>query len=305
MPLISRLFLILFTYTVARVALAQSLGAAAWAATVADDYAVKVDITYGVANGQQLRLDAYTPRKAAGPVPTLVYIHGGGWEGGEKVGVDLELLPYLEMGWAAVNVDYRVTSISHAPAAVEDCRCALRWVIRNAKQYKFDISKIVVTGHSAGGHLALMTGMLPESAGLDNQCPGDEDLRVAAIINWFGITDVADLLEGENRRAFAVAWLGSQPNRGELAKAVSPLSYVRKGLPPVFTIHGDADPTVPYDQAVRLHQALDKAGVLNQLVTIPGGRHGGFDRLALLKTFEAIRQFLAVNGLKPVRGASN
>src|SRR5438477_8117682 len=102
--------------------------------------------------------------------------------------------PYLEMGWAVVNVEYRLARASLAPAAVEDCRCALRWVIKNAKDYNFDINRIVVTGHSAGGHLALTTGMLPASAGLDRECHGPEELKVAAIINWYGITDVNDLL---------------------------------------------------------------------------------------------------------------
>ena len=126
----------------------------------------------------------------------MIYIHGGGWVGGDRNGAFLNAVPYLEMGWAVVNVSYRLARVSLAPAAVEDCRCALRWVISKAKDYNFDISKLVVTGHSAGGHLSLMTGMLPASAGLDRQCPGNEELKVAAIINWFGITDVGDLLEG-------------------------------------------------------------------------------------------------------------
>jgi acetyl esterase/lipase len=112
----------------------------------------------------------------------------------------LAFLPYLETGWSVVNVEYRLARVSLAPAAVEDCRCALRWVIRNAKQYNFDTNKIVVTGHSAGGHLALTTGILPASAGLDRQCPGNEELKVAAIVNWFGITDVVDLLDGATSR---------------------------------------------------------------------------------------------------------
>ena len=108
----------------------------------------------------------------------------------------LRLLPYLEMGWAVVNVQYRLTRVSQAPAAVEDCLCALRWVIRNAEEHNFDTSRIVVTGQSAGGHLTLATGMTPASAGLDRRCPGDEELRVAAMINWYGVTDVGDSARG-------------------------------------------------------------------------------------------------------------
>jgi acetyl esterase/lipase len=146
-------------------------------------------------------------------------------------------------------------------------------VISKAKDYNFDVNKLVVTGNSSGGHLALTTGMLPASAGLDRECPGTEDLKVAAIVNWYGITDVGDLLDGPNMKTYAVTWLSSLTNRYEIAKRVSPLEYVRAGLPPILTIHGDADPTVPYSHATRLHEALNKAGVPNQLLTIPGGKH--------------------------------
>jgi len=198
-----------------------------------------------------------------------------------------------------VNVEYRLARIAHAPAAVEDCRCALRWVIRNAKTYGIDTSRLVVAGHSAGGHLALMTGLLPESAGLDRQCPGPEEPAVAAIVNWYGITDVNGLLEGPDLRALAVTWLGSTPDRERIATRVSPLTYVRPGVPPVFTIHGDEDQTVPYSHAVRLHEALDAAHVPNELVTTPGGRHGyaccTLDQR--IDVYERMRRFFVRHGV--------
>jgi acetyl esterase/lipase len=280
--------------------------AASWAATLSTQYRVSTDITYLTANNWEAKLDVYQPQPVTGPSPTLVYIHGGGWVGGSKEGSTLNLMPYLELGWAVVNVEYRLGRISLAPAAVEDCRCALRWVISKAKDYNFDIGKIVVTGHSAGGHLSLTTGMLPASAGLDRECPGNEELKVAAIINWYGITDVADLLDGPNMKTYAVGWMGSLLNRDEIARRVSPLSYVRSELPPILTIHGDADPTVPYSHAVRLHEALTKAGVPNQLLTIPGGKHGGFSRAETLKAYATIQDFLAKhNLLKPENGNSS
>ena len=161
----------------------------------------------------------------------------------------------------------------------------------------------MVTGQSAGGHLALTTGVLPASAGLDLQCPGTEELKVAAIIDWYGITDVNDLLDGPNMRPFAVTWLGSMPNRVEVAKRVSPLTYVRPGLPPILMIQGDADPTVPYTQSVRLQQALDKVNVPNELVTVPGGKHGNFTDEENLKNYAAIRSFLTKHKLLPGDGA--
>ncbi|MBK6795885.1 MAG: alpha/beta hydrolase [Acidobacteria bacterium] len=294
-PFITLVFLCAVILAVSISAQAQLSETAAWASTLR--YRIVPNVTYITANNFDAKLDIYTPQGVAAPVPTLIYIHGGGWVGGNKEGAILNILPYLEMGWAVVNVQYRLARISLAPAAVEDCRCALRWVIRNAKEYNFDVNKLVVTGHSAGGHLSLTTGMLPASAGLDRECYGTEDLKVAAIINWFGITDVNDLLEGPNLKSYAVQWLSSLPNREDVAKRVSPIHYVRAGLPPILTIHGDADPTVPYAHGVKLHEALTKAGVPNRLLTIPGGKHGGFTKEESLKIFAAIQEFLKKQGI--------
>ena len=284
--------LILPLLTINNSALAQLSDTASWTSTVQLDYSSTPNITYLKANNVELKLDVYAPRNAQEPVPTLIYFHGGGWIAGAKEERVLQLLPYLEMGWAVVNVQYRLANISPAPAAVEDCLCALRWVIRNADQYGFNANKLVVSGTSAGGHLALTTGMLPASAGLDRQCPGEEELKVAAIVNWYGITDVGDLLEGENIQSYAVQWMGSATDRMEIAERVSPLNYVRSDLPPIITIHGDTDTVVPYNHAVQLHQALERAKVPNELITVPGGEHGSFTRNEMLDIYEAIQKFL-------------
>jgi len=268
-----------------------------WASHLSNTYRVVPNVTYHTANNRENKVDLYLPSGVDGPVPVLMYIHGGGWRGGSKESSVLRLLPWLEKGWAVVNVQYRLAEVSLAPAAVEDCLCALRWVIQNADTYNIDADRIVVTGNSAGGHLALTTGMIPASAGLDRECPGPEELTVAAIINWYGITNVGDLLDGENMKTYAVTWMGSMPNRLEIAARVSPLSYVRAGLPPILSIHGDADPTVPYQHGVRLHEELAKAGVANELHTVPGGRHGGFDRDETVAIFDTIDRFLTKHGL--------
>ena len=283
------LFLLLFVSSVCRAQVSES---ARWAASVAGEYLIYPDRVYGVANNYQLKLDVWQKQNAKEPVPTLIYIHGGGWIFGDRTGATLQLLPYLQMGWNVVNVEYRMASASLAPAAVEDCRCALRWVVQHASEYNVDTNRIVLSGNSAGGHLSLTTGLLTPEAGLDNQCFGTETLKAAAIINWYGISDVADLIAGPNLRNYAVQWLGSQPDRAAIAKRVSPLTYVHAGNPPVLTIHGDADPVVPYSQAVRLHQALTQAGVKNELVTIPGGGHGGFTPEQLQDAFVKINAFL-------------
>jgi dipeptidyl aminopeptidase/acylaminoacyl peptidase len=137
--------------------------------------------------------------------------------------------------------------------------------------------------------------MLPKGAPLDNRCYGDEDLRVAAIINWFGISDVNDLIQGPNLKNYAMMWIGSEPNAAEIAKSVSPLTYVRVGLPPILTIHGDKDDVVPYSQATRLKEALDKAKVPNELYTVQGGGHGQFTQAQFVSTYQEVWKFLREN----------
>ena len=271
---------------------AQSTDSFAKALHIYGSYRVVPNITYLTANNWEAKLDVYQARDAATPGPTLIYFHGGGWVQGSKEASALTFLPFLNMGWNVVNVEYRLAKVSLAPAAVQDALCALRWVYRNGKDYNVDLNRLVVMGNSAGGHLALTTGMTPASESLDSLCPGSEELKVAAIINWYGITDVNELLAGANVRNFAVGWLGGMSNREEIAKRVSPLTYVRAGLPPIISIQGDADPIVPYSQNVRLHQALDKAGTRNQLVTIPAGKHGRFSDTEMAKAYAEIRGFL-------------
>ena len=276
-------------------------------------YEVHPNIVYHVANNYEAKLDVYKPAGASQPTPVVIVIHGGGWIAGSKEERVLEIMPYLQMGIAAVNVEYRMANVSLAPAAVEDCRCALHWVFANAKRFNFDPTRVVLQGGSAGGHLVLMTGMLTPAAGFDHQCwngednvwsqnPGtDKDPRVAAIVNWFGIADVVDELHGANAKGYAVVWLGDQPNADEMAKRVSPINYVNKNNPPIITIHGDKDALVPYTQSVRLHKALDAAGVPNELYTVLGAGHGGFTYEQNQRSWAEIREFLKKN----VKGLSD
>lgn len=258
------------------------------------------NLVYVRANGWDGKLDVYAQRSEA-PAPTVIFIHGGGWVRGTKEASVLTVLPYIAMGYSVVNVEYRLAEVSLAPAAIEDCRCALRWVVEHAKEYNFDATRLIVAGASAGGHLALTTGMIPTSAGFDRSCQTPAEPRVAAIVNFFGITDIADLLDGPNKKPFpegwpyTVQWLGNQPNRADVAKASSPLTYVRAGVPPTISIHGDADPLVPYAHSVRLQEALQKAGVAHEFVTVPGGGHGNFTPDQWQRAYAAIEKFLATH----------
>lgn len=259
-------------------------------------YGVKANIPYVTTDSGPERLDVYRHMKP-GSYPTLLYIHGGGWRTGSKDQYSLWFEPFLLLGWNVVNIDYRLSNVARAPAAVEDSVCALRWVIHNAKQYGFDTSRIVVMGHSAGAHLALMTGMVPEEAGFDKNCPGPEPLKVTAIIDWFGVSDVADLLHEPNKRDYATQWIGDSPESQARAKQVSPLTYIREGLPPTIIIHGDKDPFVPYEQAVHLHDALVAAKVPTEFVTVPGGKHGNYGSGPTHDAYAHILDFLKRAGV--------
>ena len=270
---------------------------ATWAAHASNEYQVIPNVTYLTASNYEAKMDIYQRRGATAPQPTVIYMHGGFWAAGAKETSLMSLMPWFEMGWNVVNVEYRLARVALAPAAVEDCLCALRFIAAQAKTYNIDLNRLVTTGESAGGHLSLTTAMIPESAGLDRQCAGAPLPKVAAVINWYGITDVADVVDGPHRANLAAQWLGSLPNRDEITRRVSPLTYVRAGLMPIMTVHGDADPLVPYPQAVKLHEGLTKANVPNQLLTIPGGKHGGFTPDERTRIYIAVREFLAKNGL--------
>ena len=121
-----------------------------------------------------------------------------------------------------------------------------------------------------------------------------ETLEVAAIINWYGITSVSDLLSNGPGTSgnFTEAWVGSSADRIAIAARVSPMNHVRDDLPPILTIHGDEDSIVPYAHGVRLHEALESAGVSNKLITIEGGGHGGFSPGQMEEIYAQIRDFL-------------
>jgi acetyl esterase/lipase len=236
--------------------------------THAADYQIEANIRYDhhaetVLDILQARAPALKNR------PGVIVIHGGGWVEGEKESVvERFCVPFVQHGFVVANVEYRLAKAALAPAAVNDVLNAAKWFHDHAAEYKVDADRIVVTGDSAGGHLALMVGMTPASADLGPAT------KISAIVDFYGIADVADQIEGANQRPYALAWLPEQPNRMELARRLSPISYVRKGLPPVLAIHGDADSVVPFDQSIRLTSALKSAGADAELIVVPGGQHG-------------------------------
>lgn len=296
-----------------------------WATNTSYTATLHQNIVYQKADSVDLRLDVISGGSVpAGPTgrPVVIYFHGGGFVAGAKEGSLLKTLPYLAKGFEVVNVEYRLGSQGQAPAAVEDGRCALHWVVRHAKEYGFDTSKIVVAGESAGGHLALMTGMLSIAAGFDSVCEvpyedwqqdGLKDVKVAAIVDFFGLIDLPEFLLPPNPqkknaaalpmpRNFVLRWIGDAPNKLELARQMSPLTYVGKDTPPILIVHGEKDAYVPYEQAVLFHQELDKHKIQNRLITIEGGGHGASPPFAWsaaqnLRAHEAVFDFLKQVGV--------
>ncbi len=122
---------------------------------------------------------------------------------------------------------------------------------------------------------------------------------MAAVVNWYGVTNVADVISGPNRSENAARWFGDMSSEDALAlaKRLSPLEYIRNDLPPILTIQGDADAVVPYAQGVALHTALQATNVRNQLLTIPGGGHGRFSAAERNRIYLTVQAFLREAGL--------
>lgn len=241
-----------------------------------EGYTSQIDVVYTKVGDWDGRMDLYLPSKDKAPSPVIINIHGGGWNHGEKESQG-GFNTFFKMGYAVANIEYRLTPQATAPAAVEDTRCALIYLIKNAKALNIDVNKIVIMGGSAGGHLALMGGLLANNPIFDGNCAGEKEVKVAAIINKYGITDVWDWGYGKNITSkSATRWLGDKATDADFARSVSPINWVTKDSPPIFIVHGDADPIVPYGQSVELHEKLDKLGVKNEFITVSGGKHGGF-----------------------------
>ena len=264
---------------------------------------VEHDVVYRIAGDKNLRLNVYLPDEfigeppwwtndGKGKKPTLLYIHGGGWVAGSKDERVLNVLPYVYRDWVVISINYRLAKDAKAPAAVDDCLIALEWIYANADKYDIDTDRIVVSGGSAGGHLALLTGMLREG---DQLCGGklkvENTRKVAAIVYWYGVTDFTI-------NPHPLEWFGEDIDLGEYVRSLSPINYVRQGGAPVLTIHGSEDYTVPVNQAVNLHKKLREAGVREKLLLIEGKKHGDFSHEELTQIYQKIWKFLESTGIK-------
>jgi len=238
---------------------------------------VQTNIAYAERNGDSLKLDLYRPTsylpvlQIANPVPFVVVIHGGSWKSGDKGDVAEFAYDLAAHGIAAASIEYRLVGRSGGtfPAPVVDTLDAIDFLRSKAADYNLDASRIGLMGVSAGGHLALMAGLPSDVSVFDPARTGPRPYTISAIVNIEGPTDfTADPATYSSRQIKLVeGFLGktiAEDADGSLRRAASPVTYVRAGGPPVLTIHGTIDGTVPFNQAERLQAVLEAVGEPHQ-----------------------------------------
>jgi acetyl esterase/lipase len=248
------------------------------------------DVQYGEVLGYRpLELDLYLPHgpEAGGPLPVIVYIHGGGWQrGSRRHPPPLLAADFYDgiaaQGFAVAAIDYRLSGEARFPAALEDVRTAVGWVRDNAVAYGLDARRVFLWGDSAGGHLALLAALTGAA--------------VQATVAWFPVTDllgmpsdvadaggVRDLGPDSREAKFLGAPAASIP---DLARQASPVTHARADAPPILLMHGTVDDMVPAAQSVRLADALGQAGAAVELELVPGATHfwkGASDVAAIIQ----------------------
>ncbi|MHB1133391.1 MAG: alpha/beta hydrolase fold domain-containing protein [Chloroflexota bacterium] len=231
---------------------------------------VERGITYCVAGGQQLQLDAYYPARGARPAPAVLYVHGGAWSSGDRSELEsLAAAPLLaQQGYFVASIDYRLAPEHRFPAQLEDVRCAVRFLRARAGRFGIDPERIAAWGSSAGGHLVSLLGTAAAPAGAGEHAGYSSSVR--AVINMFGPCDLPLLLRGD-LSALAAPVFGEV--EGALLSA-SPLRHVSSGDAAFLILHGEQDDVVPLEQSRLLQEALAAAGVPVELVTVAQAGHG-------------------------------
>ena len=230
---------------------------------------VEMDVTYCTVEKIALKMDIYYPSSSEGLWPVTMYVHGGGWSGGDKAeGSGAQEIPALQStGFLVVSVNYRLAPEYPFPAMIEDVKCAVRYLRAHASEYSLDPEHIGVWGGSAGGHLVNMLGTTDESAGFDVGEYLEYSSRIQAVVSMFGPTDLTVPFEGGYEGA-------SRVFDGFDAVLASPVTYVSADDPPFLMIHGDTDKLVPIEQSQILLAALQAAGISAELVTVTNAGHG-------------------------------
>ncbi|MCX5380496.1 alpha/beta hydrolase [Streptomyces sp. NBC_00091] len=252
-------------------------------------------VTYATRPGYRPRLLDVRVPAAEGPLPAVVWIHGGGWLEGDRryppPTVPAELLhgTVLEAGLALVSIDYRHSLEAPFPAQLHDVKAAIRYVRRFAGVFGIDPDRIAVWGESAGGHLAALAGLTgPHSPGATalegTEGVGEGDTSVRAVVDWYGVSDLVSLRGHplppmppgvEFPDPYDALLGGTEAERPALARAASPVTYAVDGAsaPPFLLVHGTRDGVVPYSQSEALDTALRAAGGECLLEPVEGADH--------------------------------
>ena len=251
---------------------------ASWSALAASPPAnvdFQPDITYATVDGEELKLDLSRPKDVKGPLPCVVVIHGGGWGAGNRKGHDNITWELASRGFVAATVSYRFAPKHPFPAQIQDVKAAVRFLRGNAGKYNVDPAKVGAVGFSAGAHLSLLLGVMDKGDGLDDVGEyRDQPSKVQAVVSYFGPTDLLAPYPEVTKPILEKFLGGPVEQKHELAKRASPVTYVSAGDAPTLLFQGTKDPLVPYDQAVRMADALTKAGVPGRVELIFGVGHG-------------------------------
>lgn len=230
------------------------------------------DVVYGTAGsgGRDLTLHLYRPRDVAQSRPAVVFIHGGGWAGGDPLLHVRHAAHLAAHGYTAATISYRLVDEARWPAALEDAKCAVRWVRANAAAIGVDDTRIAVCGGSAGGHLSAMTALTP---GLFEGSGGNETVPsyVSAALLLYPMTDMRAPGGEFGIQDVVHNFLGGSTDA--LYAESSPQSYVARSAPPIRTITGSEDPITPLPMIREFHRRLDEAGPPNDLLVYEGAGH--------------------------------
>jgi arylsulfatase A-like enzyme/dienelactone hydrolase len=236
---------------------------------------VRRDVVYGTVQSVELKLDVYQPLMA-GPLPAILFVHGGGWVSGDKRSMEAYARYFAQRGYVGFSVNYRLAPQFKFPAQIEDVKCAVRWVRAQAAELGVNPDRIGALGSSAGGHLVGLLGTTDGSEGLEGSC-GDLSIssRVQAVVPYFGPMDLMKLLGTSRGAATAISLMGTTCEANpEPCKKNSPITHVSADDPPFLLVHGTRDPLVPFEQSVLMRDALKAADVEANLVAIEGAGHG-------------------------------
>jgi acetyl esterase/lipase len=238
----------------------------------------EIDVNYGITEtGKELKLDIYAVKRefATNPLPVIIFLHGGGWETGDKrsrLGKGSSIF-FAKNGFFCVSINYRLSGEAIFPAQIHDAKAAVRWIKANSKKYNLEPEKIGVWGHSAGGHLSALLGTSSDHPEIEGSCGSNEySSRVQAVATSAAPVDLLQMGGWHNRPESPESRLVGGPllQRETIAKQANPIMYINGSVStPFLIIHGTHDEIVPYSQAELLFNAIDDA----TLIRIKGGDH--------------------------------